>query len=159
MKASHSIFGMVATGSTDATRIAVEILESGGNAVDAAVAAALAPGVVNPGDCGLGGMTYILIRLADGRATVIDSSALVPLRADRNHLAGIEEQGIEHGMELAAVPVSLAALDHVASRYGTLPLAKLIDPSIGLAKRNSTPLPFMRSRSVRISTNSCNRNS
>jgi gamma-glutamyltranspeptidase/glutathione hydrolase len=138
----RSSYGMVATGSADANRIAIDILESGGNAVDAAVAAALALGVVDPGDCGLGGTTYMLIRLADGRATVIDGSALVPLRVNRDRLLDMQERGIEFGMELAAVPVLLAALDHAAKRYGTLPLADLIEPAIGLAERGYYPTPF-----------------
>ena len=88
-EASQSLYGMASTAHPDASRIAVEILESGGNAIDAAVAAAFALGVSDSGDSGLGGSTYILIRFADGRATAIDGSALVPLRIDRNRLAEV----------------------------------------------------------------------
>ena len=140
--APQSIYGMVATANLDSSRIAVQILESGGNAIDAAVAAAFAVGVSDAGDSGLGGTTYILIRFADGRATAIDGSALVPLRVDRNRLAEVQAAGVEHGMELAAVPASLAALDYAASRYGTLPLADLIEPSIELAYRGFFAVPF-----------------
>jgi gamma-glutamyltranspeptidase/glutathione hydrolase len=133
---------MVATANQDSSKIAVKILEAGGNAVDAAVAAAFALGVSDPGDCGLGGTTYIMIRLADGRATAIDGSALVPLRVDRGRLAEKQAAGVEGGMELAAVPVSLAALDHALSRYGTFPIADLIQPSIDLAIRGYYATPF-----------------
>ena len=139
---SESTFGMVSTATSASSRIAIEILEAGGNAIDAAVAAAFAVGVSDPGDSGLGGMTYILVRLQDGRATVIDGSAVVPLRTDRKRLAAIQEQGLERGMELAAVPLTLAALDSAATRYGTLPLRDLIQPSINLAQNGYYATPF-----------------
>jgi len=139
---SHSLYGMVSTANQDSSRIAVEILESGGNAIDAAVAAAFAVGVSDSGDSGLGGATYILIRFADGRTTAIDGSALVPLRVDRNRLAEVQVAGDQYGMVLAAVPASLAALDYAASTYGTRPLADLIEPSIELAERGFHATPF-----------------
>ncbi len=88
-EASHSLYGMVSTANLDSSKIAVEILEAGGNAIDAAVAAAFAVGVSDPGDSGLGGTTYMLIRFADGRATAIDGSALVPLKVDSDRLTRI----------------------------------------------------------------------
>jgi gamma-glutamyltranspeptidase/glutathione hydrolase len=138
----QSIYGMAASATPESTRVATVILEAGGNAIDAAVAAAFALGVSDPGDSGLGGMAYVLIRLQDGRATVIDGSALVPLRVDRERLAEIQNQGLERGMELAAVPTSLAALNHALSRYGTFPLQDVIQPSIELARKGYYPTPF-----------------
>ena len=79
---AHSDHGMVSTGSAEATRAGVQILELGGNAVDAAVAAAFALGVADPGGSGLGGMTYILISPANGPAVAVDGSARVPLAAE-----------------------------------------------------------------------------
>jgi len=140
--APQSIYGMVSTAHQDSSRIAVDILESGGNAIDAAVAAAFAVGVSDSGDSGLGGTTYILIRFADGRATAIDGSALVPLRVDRTRLTEIQVAGGQFGMPLAGVPASLAALDYAASTYGTLPLADLIKPSIDLAEHGFRATPF-----------------
>jgi gamma-glutamyltranspeptidase/glutathione hydrolase len=140
--APQSTYGMVATANPQSSRIAVEILESGGNAIDAAVAAAFALGVSDPGDSGLGGITYILIRFADGRAIAIDGSAITPLKVDRSRLESVQATGVEHGMELAAVPTTLAVLDLAASRYGTLSLADLIEPSIELARRGYYPVPF-----------------
>jgi len=58
---------MVATGSPEATKVAIEILEKGGNAIDAAVAAALTLGVVESPSSGIGGHTYIVVHLAGGR--------------------------------------------------------------------------------------------
>jgi gamma-glutamyltranspeptidase/glutathione hydrolase len=140
--APQSDFGMVASATTESCKIAADILESGGNAIDAAVAAAFALGVSDPGDGGLGGATYVLIRFADGRATVIDGSAVVPFRVDRKRLAEMQTAKRESGIELAAVPGWLAALDYAASRYGTLPLADLIVPSIALAQHGYHATPF-----------------
>lgn len=141
-EASQSLCGVVATAHPEASRVAVEILESGGNAVDAAVAAAFALGVCDSGDSGLGGSTYILIRFADGEATAIDGSAVVPLRIDRARLAEVQGEAAGYGMELAAVPGSLAALDYAVSRYGSRTLAELIEPSIDLATLGFHATPF-----------------
>jgi gamma-glutamyltranspeptidase/glutathione hydrolase len=141
-EASQSIYGMVAAPTHEASRIATRILEEGGNAIDAAVAAAFALGVSDPGDGGLGGAIYILIRFSDGRATAIDGSAVVPLRVDRERLRAVQAAKAESGIELAAVPGSLAALAHAAERYGTRPLPDLINPSIELANRGYRATPF-----------------
>ena len=66
---SHLICGMAATANPASSRVAIEILESGGNAIDAAVAASFALGVTDPGNSGLGGTIYIMIRFADARTT------------------------------------------------------------------------------------------
>jgi gamma-glutamyltranspeptidase/glutathione hydrolase len=140
--APQSIYGMVAAPTHEASLIATEILEAGGNAVDAAVAAAFALSVSDPGDGGLGAAIYILIRFADGRTTVIDGSAVVPLRVDRERLRAVQAARAESGVELAAVPGWLAALDHATSKYGTLPLAELIEPAIVLAEGGYHATPF-----------------
>ncbi|HSO23685.1 MAG TPA: gamma-glutamyltransferase, partial [Chondromyces sp.] len=68
---ARSDLGMVSSGSLEATRAGVAILEQGGNAVDAAVAAAFALGVSDPGGSGLGGFTYMLIVPRNGAAIAI----------------------------------------------------------------------------------------
>ena len=74
----------------EATRAGAYILEQGGNAVDAAVVVALALGSADPGASGLGGMTYVLIHLADGRSVAIDGSATVPLSVDPDKLLELD---------------------------------------------------------------------
>ena len=64
--------GAVSTSSAPATNAALGVLRQGGNAADAAVAAAWALGVCEPGSSGLGGQTVMLIHRADGTAAVID---------------------------------------------------------------------------------------
>ena len=131
---AHSDHGMVSTGSVEATRAGVQILEQGGNAVDAAVAAAFALGVADPGGSGLGGMTYILISLSDGRAMAVDGSATVPLAADPATLLELQKSGRHFGAKAVAVPATLAALSHALERYGTMELAEVLAPAIGIAE-------------------------
>jgi gamma-glutamyltranspeptidase/glutathione hydrolase len=132
---AHSDYGMVSTGSVEATRAGVQILEEGGNAVDAAVAAAFALGVADPGGSGLGGMTYILISLSDGRASAVDGSATVPLAADPAILLELQKSGGHFGAKAVAVPATLAALSHALERYGTMELGEVLAPAIEIAER------------------------
>lgn len=135
---------MVASSSAEANRVGVGILEAGGNAVDAAVAVAVALGVVDAGDSGLGGSAVILVRMADGRAVAIDGSPAVPIRVDWNALQRIQDEEGKAGPELAAVPGALAALDHALRRFGTIGLREAIGPSIPLAAAGSMVTPFQR---------------
>jgi|WetSurMetagenome_2_1015567.scaffolds.fasta_scaffold22341_3 gamma-glutamyltranspeptidase / glutathione hydrolase len=139
-----SAFGMVACGSREASAVGARILEAGGNAVDAAVATALALGVVEPGQSGLGGQTFILVHLADGRDIAIDGAAAAPLRAKREELRLLAETGQTNGYPMAATPGSLAALATAAEHYGSRPLPELIAPAIELAMTGSQMTAFQR---------------
>jgi gamma-glutamyltranspeptidase/glutathione hydrolase len=132
---AHSDHGMVSTGSVEATKAGVRILEMGGNAVDAAVAAAFALGVADPGGSGLGGMTYVLISPAEGPAVAIDGSATVPLAANAAKLLELRNSGEHMGAKAVAVPATLAALNHALERYGTMTLEEVLQPSIEIADR------------------------
>ena len=126
---------MVSSGSKEATRAGVRILEQGGNAVDAAVATAFALGVADPGGSGLGGMTYVLISLSNGREIAIDGSAVVPLSADPATLLELRNSGEHMGAKAVAVPLTLAALNHALDRYGTMSLGEVLQPSIEIAEQ------------------------
>ncbi len=141
--------GMVASSSADANRVGVQVLVDGGNAVDAAVAMALALGVVDPGDSGLGGTTYILIRMADGRVAAIDGSSPVPMRVSRPELQRILDAGQKFGPELSSTPGGLAALEAARTRFGTLSLTEIIAPSIALAKTGYHLSPFQQASIAR----------
>jgi gamma-glutamyltranspeptidase/glutathione hydrolase len=132
---AESDYGMVACGSIEATRIGVGILEQGGNAVDAAVGVALALGSVDPGPSGLGGMTYFLLHLADGRAVAIDGSAIAPFEIDRGRLQELWDADHRHGYEFVAVPTTLATLDHAIERYGTMAMPDLLETAAIAAER------------------------
>jgi gamma-glutamyltranspeptidase/glutathione hydrolase len=126
---------MVSTGSEEATRAGVQILELGGNAVDAAVAAAFALGVSDPGGSGLGGMTYVLISPANGNNIAVDGSATVPFSADAPALLDLHNSGEYMGARAIAVPASLAALNHALDRYGTMTLGEVLQPAIEIAEQ------------------------
>jgi gamma-glutamyltranspeptidase/glutathione hydrolase len=126
--------GMVVSGSAEASRVGMEVLAEGGNAVDAAVAAAFALGVAEPTLCGLGGQTYMLIRLSGGRDIAIDGSVTVPLQASPGQMARLNEEKDRSGHELVATPGTLAALTVALHRYGTRSLADELAPAIDLAR-------------------------
>jgi len=131
---ARSDFGMVATGSPEATEAAVEILEMGGNAIDAAVAAALTLGVADSDASGIGGMTYMVVHLADGRTLAIDGGSRMPVAVDIEGFKKVKESGRNFGYELIAAPTTLATLEFARRRYGTLNMATLLQPAIEVAE-------------------------
>lgn len=133
--------GMVVTGCRAASWAGTRMLESGGNAVDAAVAAAFALGVADPGSSGIGGQTYLLVRLADGRAVAIDGSARAPVRFVPAELQQLRDhamvKNLVYGFKSVATPGTLAALALALERYGTRSLPEVLAPSIELAEFGS----------------------
>ena len=113
----------------------VAILERGGNAVDAAVAAALTLGVSDPDASGLGGITYMLVHLAGGATIAIDGTAVAPLAVDNHRLQALKNSDAFDGYELATVPTTLAVLDHALRRFGTMDMATVLQPAIETAER------------------------
>ena len=121
--------GMVATAFPDATRAGVEILSLGGNAVDAACAAAIALGVCEPQASGLGGQTMMLVY--NGRKVIaIDGSSRAPSLA---HVNAIYQEDRNVGYRAATVPSTLATLWYVHERYGSLPWNTVLQPAIRIA--------------------------
>ena len=78
--------GMVVTSQHLATKVGVDILKQGGNAIDAAVAVGYALGVVFPAAGNIGGGGFMTIQLADGRKTFIDFRETAPARRDGRHV-------------------------------------------------------------------------
>jgi gamma-glutamyltranspeptidase/glutathione hydrolase len=74
----------VATVNPYATQIAIDVITRGGNALDAAIAAAFALGVVDGHNSGIGGGCFILVRMADGRILAIDGREMAPAAATRD---------------------------------------------------------------------------
>jgi gamma-glutamyltranspeptidase/glutathione hydrolase len=126
-----SRFGMVATAHHRATDAGVEILADGGNAADAAVAAALALGVCEPAASGLGGQTMALVHTVEPRRTVaLDGSSRAPNRATPGFLEKSERR---RGHTASTVPSTPATLEYLRQRFGTMPLARVAEPAIRLA--------------------------
>lgn len=126
--------GMVATAHHGATAAGVEMLDAGGNAFDAAVAAAFALGVCEPAASGLGGQTMMLVHDAASRRTfAIDGSSRAPNRATLDAFTDLRAER-RRGYRATTVPSTPAALDYVRASYGTLPLADALRPAIRLAE-------------------------
>jgi gamma-glutamyltranspeptidase/glutathione hydrolase len=141
----RSPFGMVASSIPDASNAGARILEEGGNAVDAAVATAFALGVGDPFFSGIGGMSYILIHLSNGKDVAIDGSVRAPLTVVPGELELLKEKGELYGYKTVAAPTTPAALAFALKRYGTMSLAQVLAPAIELAERGHTFLPLAQS--------------
>ena len=128
--------GMVVASQSDATRAGVEMLVAGGNAIDAAVATAFAVGVTQPFSTGIGGGAFLLIRLADGSFVAIDARETAPAAADAEMFvrAGVPERASTFGPLAVATPGLVAGLALAQTRWGTLPLERVLAPAIRLAE-------------------------
>lgn len=125
--------GMVSSQHPDATNAGVEILEAGGNAIDAAVATAFALGVGEPAASGLGGQTMMLVHTAEPRKTfAVDGSSRVPSRAVMERMP--KKAMRLRGHRATTVPSTPAVLSYVLENYGTIPLHRVLEPAIELAK-------------------------
>lgn len=148
--------GMVASTSGIASRIGVEVLKRGGNAVDAAVAVAFALAVVYPAAGNLGGGGFMMIRLRDGRTTAIDYREMAPRRATRNIY--LDERGelikgegsSTLGYRAAGVPGTVRGMELALKKYGSgrISWAELIAPARRLAAVGF-PVSFNLARSLR----------
>ena len=125
---------MVSTAHSSATAAGVQMLEQGGNAVDAAVAAALALGVCEPAASGLGGQTMMLIHhAASGTTVAVDGSSRAPHRAVIDTFANLAADR-RRGHLATTIPSSVATYAHVLERYGRLRWATVIAPAVVLAE-------------------------
>ena len=128
-KCSVADDGMVATQSGCATDIGKKILKKKGNAVDAAVASALALGVCEPQASGLGGQTMLII--GDGKKVIaVDGSSRVP---SLGHTGSISPEERSVGYRATTVPSTPATLWYVHQSYGSLKWEQVVRPSIELA--------------------------
>jgi len=131
--------GMVATAQHHATKVGVNILKKGGNAVDAAVAVGYALAVVYPAAGNLGGGGFMTIHFADGRSTFLDFREKAPLAATPNmylDAGGNVVKGLSTKGHLAVgVPGTVHGLEHARAKYGTMSRGALIAPAIAFAEK------------------------
>src|SRR3954467_5412470 len=130
--------GMVVSAQHLATKVGVDVLRRGGNAIDSAVAVGYALAVVYPAAGNLGGGGFMTIQLADGRKTFLDFRETAPrgatanmyLDKDGNVIKGLSTKG-----HLAVgVPGSVSGMEYAREKYGTMKRAELIAPALQLAE-------------------------
>ena len=132
--------GMVATEQELASRIGLDILKAGGNAVDAAVGIGFALAVALPNAGNLGGGGFMMVHDAKtGKSVALDFREVAPLKASRNMY--LDDKGnVINGKSLythyaVGVPGTVAGMEHALKKWGTMPLDKVIAPSIALAEK------------------------
>ena len=131
--------GMVVSQRKIASEVGAEILREGGNAVDAAVATALALAVVLPRAGNLGGGGFMLVYSEELKKTIaIDYREMAPIRASRDMF--LDEKGnydrkkAQFSLLSAGVPGTVAGLYYALNKYGTLSWSEVLDPAIKLAE-------------------------
>jgi gamma-glutamyltranspeptidase/glutathione hydrolase len=137
--------GMVATAFPAATEAGWKTLQAGGNAVDAAVAAAWALCVCEPSGSGLGGQTVLLIQDSQGRTVVIDGHSYAPAAVSLEHVRARQQK---RGYRACTIPSTPATLGFAQRRYGILPWARVLEPAIQLAEEGY-PITKLQHRQTR----------
>ena len=136
--------GVVASRSPLASEVGIEVMEAGGNAIDAAVAVGFALAVTYPSAGNLGGGGFMVVRLANGDVVANDHRESAPAQATRDMYLDDEGElvaGLSTASHLAVgVPGTVAGLLDVLAAYGTLPREAVLAPAVKLAKEGF-PLP------------------
>lgn len=128
--------GMAATSQPLATQIALDILKAGGSAVDAAIAANAALGLMEPTGCGIGGDLFAIVWDAEREElTGLNASGRAPQAMTLEYF---QQKGIDKIPPYGPLPVSVpGAVDgwfELHGRYGRLPVAEILAPAIGYAR-------------------------
>ncbi|HEX5875799.1 MAG TPA: gamma-glutamyltransferase [Pyrinomonadaceae bacterium] len=148
--------GMVASTNELASRIGVDIMKRGGNAVDAAIAVAFALAVTHPAAGNLGGGGFMMIRLKDGTSTAIDYREMAPAAAhrdvylDKNGNVIEGEGGPLIGYRAAGVPGTVRGMEMALKKYGSgkLTWSQLVEPARRLAA-NGFSVTYSLARSLK----------
>lgn len=133
---SRSQQGAVSSAHPLATEAGVRMLEAGGNAADAAVAAGFAIAVVEPTMNSIGGRNQILIRLPDGTIRGIDGTTQAPMTYDPD-----TAPQAAYGYAVVGIPGAAAGLLRLHAELGSLPLATVMAPAIDYAENGFRLLP------------------
>jgi gamma-glutamyltranspeptidase/glutathione hydrolase len=136
---------MVATADVHATETAVDVLRERGTVIDAAVAAAFALCVTQPGMCGLGGGGHLLARFSSGATLCLDFREQASRAVTRDMFSNLSAGSSSAGWLAAAVPGTVKGLEEAHRRFGRLPWARVLQPAIQLA-RTGHPVSYLRSR-------------
>ena len=131
--AARGALGMVTTVEPNATRIGVDVIKKGGNAIDAAVAVAYALAVTHPSAGNIGGGGFMIVRLQTGEVHAVDFREIAPANVTTAKVLKEIADGAE-GYPSIAVPGTIAGMSFALEKFGTRPLAELIAPAVELAK-------------------------
>jgi gamma-glutamyltranspeptidase/glutathione hydrolase len=141
---------MVVSGSPIASRVGAEIMQQGGNSVDAAVAVGFALEVVHPEAGNIGGGGFMVLRLANGRVATLDYRETAPAKASRDMYLDAQGKLTDQSLTghlASGVPGSVAGLAEAHHRYGKLSWAQVVAPAVRLAREGFVVDAF-RSRSI-----------
>lgn len=148
--------GAVASAHPLASEVGAEVLREGGNAVDAAVATAFALSVVEPQSSGIGGGGFALVYLArERRVVALDFREVAPRAARPDMFAkaarpGEPSRSLDGGLSVA-VPGAVKGYAELARRFGSRPLARLVEPAARLAERGVPVNPhYVRAAAGRL---------
>ncbi|HEV8599820.1 MAG TPA: gamma-glutamyltransferase [Gemmatimonadales bacterium] len=149
-KVTEAPRAMVVSANPIASEVGRNILQRGGNAVDAAVAVGFALAVVHPTAGNIGGGGFMLIRTKDGRVQALDYRETAPGRATRDMF--VDRRGNPTDLSImgalaAGVPGSVAGLVEAHRRFGKLPLRAVVQPAVALA-RDGFVIDSARSHSI-----------
>jgi gamma-glutamyltranspeptidase / glutathione hydrolase len=148
----HAHRAMVVSVHPEASKVGVEILRKGGNAVDAAVATGFALAVVHPAAGNIGGGGFMLVRMAGGEIHFLDFREKAPKAASRDMYLDAKGNVIPNaslvGYKAIAVPGSVAGLVYAQHHWGKLPLRTVMEPAIALA-RDGVRLTYEEAQAMR----------
>ena len=138
MEPVHAAHGIVVSVHQLASQAGVEIMQAGGNAIDAAVATGFALAVVHPPAGNLGGGGFMLVRTADGKVHFLDYRETAPAAAKPDMYldaqGNVIEGASEYGYKAIGVPGSVAGMVYAEQKYGKLTLRQVMAPAIRLAR-------------------------
>ncbi len=149
-----SHLGMVVSQEAIASQVGVDILEAGGNAIDAAVATGFALAVTLPRAGNLGGGGFMLVYLAEENKTIaIDYREMAPMAANKGMFldsqGNVDNQKSRFSAQSSGVPGTVAGLIHALDKYGSMSIKEVIKPAIKLASQGF-PINHDLSDSLRL---------
>src|SRR5258708_3942878 len=144
--------GMVVAQEPQAADVGLRVLQSGGNAADAAIAVAMALAVTLPSAGNIGGGGFLVLRKADGTTAFIDFRERAPLRASADMYIGKDGKPTRDnlvGWRAPGVPGTVRGMELVHQKFGSKPWAELLQPAVDLAK-NGFPVSYEFARSLEM---------
>lgn len=141
--------GVVSTGKYEATKIGVDIIKKGGNAIDAAVAVGFALGVCEPQSSGIGGGGFMVIRFAKtGETKFIDFREIAPKNATPDMWKLDKDGKVINNEKAVGVPGEVKGMMYALEKYGTMSRKDVIQPSVELAE-NGYEVSAVLSRDIK----------